>query len=127
MRQRLSNGAHDTEKVLVQRLLPGRFVVGVEGPGRWSARIVHDDVEPAEGIDCRGDEALDVVQLRHIAGHRDDFRVGRRLDFLSRRIELFAAPGADRNAAAFPRQSERHRAADTATSASDQRHLVSQS
>ena len=47
-------------------------------PGRRAARVPHEDVDPAEGLDRFRDEPLEVGGVRHVAPHGRGPRCGRR-------------------------------------------------
>jgi hypothetical protein len=70
-RQRGPGGADDAEHVHVEYPVPFGVVVVLDRAGRADARVVHHDVEPAQGPSGLGDGGAD----RGVVGHVGDDRV----------------------------------------------------
>jgi hypothetical protein len=69
--QRRPGGAHDAEHVHVEYPVPFGVVVVLDRASRADARVVHHDVEPAQGPPGLGDGGTD----RGVVGHVGQDRV----------------------------------------------------
>src|SRR5262249_25815617 len=91
---------------------------------RADARVVDEDLQAAEALDRRGDDAVARRAAPQVAGECDA-ACAHGLDLAHERIELGGVSRHDREARALARQRERARAADAAAGARDERGSVS--
>jgi hypothetical protein len=98
------------------------FFVSASDP---EARVVHEEVEPAEALAVGLEHANDVALLDHVRRHVKD--VDARVAQLGRRVFQLVRPArGDRDAVAVLPERSRDRKPDPAGAAGDQRRLVSQ-
>jgi hypothetical protein len=120
VRYRLADRPHGREEVLVDGVLPVPLVQVLEGTGRRSAGVVHDDVQPPELLGRRRDRPLDVVVRGHVADGVLYLFAGLALNLLRGGRQVLLAARADHHACALAHQFSGDRLADSFARAADE-------
>ena len=120
--RRLAEGERGRD-VPVERLLERAHRRVGDRAGHRAARVVDHDVEAAELLDRRLDEALEVVEVGDVGGE-DKRAPSERADLLGDLLELALRPGGDGHVGARLREGERRAGADATAGARDDGHAV---
>src|SRR2546425_4246447 len=117
------NVTEDLQAPVAGPLLVGNFQ---EVAAPYGARVVHEDVEPAEAIPHRRGDAIHFVEPAQVAGDDENLRFRLRLDLLRGLLEPRLVARADRDPGALGAQAERDGPPDPLASARHQRRLAGQ-
>ncbi len=101
MRQGGLDQAHMQHQAQIHAFLPGGLVQGVDAPGRRSARVGDEDVQPAEGLHGLCDQFRGHVRQAHIPRQPNDLRACFLLQLLSHGLNLGRVPPVDGDLAAL--------------------------
>ena len=112
-----------THELELERLLPILFRQVQDLAARRGARVVDEDVDPAEAGGRLVHDSLDVVGAREVPRHREHLRPRHLGELLGRRLERRLAACADRQPDPFLGEPARDRLADTLAAPGDQCHL----
>ena len=94
-----------------------------QAPRHLDGGVVVEDVDPAEGVDSRGNHRVVVGAARHVGVHGDGF-APRLLDEVDRLAGAVVVHVGDGDAGAVPGEQHRRRPTLTRRGAGDERHLA---